>query len=132
MFKLMGKEINAILGAQRILIRTYVYRLVCNFVHPIKNRILHDMALTYKFQLFACWKIIYDFLSSANFLKINFFKEIISGIPSHQSQTICIQIRPHQVSGLIWIHIVCKGYQQTTLASKELIKINCFSIKKLF
>ena len=41
------------------------------------------------------------------------------GLPS-EWQTFRIQIRPDILSGLIWIHIVCKGYQQTTQIGKEL------------
>ena len=41
------------------------------------------------------------------------------GIPS-ECQTVCIQIRPDILSGLIWVQTVCKGYQQTTLVTKEL------------
>ena len=34
-------------------------------------------------------------------------------------QRVWIQIRPDILSGLIWIQTVCKDYQQTTLAGKE-------------
>ena len=46
---------------------------------------------------------------------------ILSGIPS-KCQTACIQIRPDILSGLIWVQIVCKGFQQMTLAGKELME----------
>ena len=28
---------------------------------------------------------------------------------------------PDVLSGLIWVHTICKGYQETTLGGKELI-----------
>ena len=40
-------------------------------------------------------------------------------------QTVKTQIMPDIWSGLIWVQTVCKDYQQTTLASKELAQ--CFS-----
>ena len=41
-------------------------------------------------------------------------------LPS-RCQTVWIQIRPEILSGLIWVEIVCKGYQQTSkcLAGSE-------------
>ena len=54
------------------------------------------------------------------FYKINFFKKILSGIPS-ECQTVWIQIRLDILSGLIWVQTVCKGYQQMTPVGKELI-----------
>ena len=40
------------------------------------------------------------------------FREIFQ--ESHLCQTVCIQIRPDSLSGLIWVQTVCKGYQLTT------------------
>ena len=48
-----------------------------------------------------------------------FFRKILSGIAS-EFRTVCIQIRPDFLSGLIWVQTICKGYQQTTLVNKEL------------
>ena len=48
-----------------------------------------------------------------------------SGRPS-EWQTVWIQIRPDKMLGLIWVQIVCKGYQETTLVGKELEKISKF------
>ena len=45
-----------------------------------------------------------------------FFSEI-----SEECQAVWIQIMP---VGLIWVQIVCKGYQQTTLVSKEFMTTN--------
>ena len=63
-------------------------------------------------------------LSSADiFFKISFFLVVVflndlSGI-SVECQAVWIQIMPDVLSGLIWVQIVCKGNQQTTLVSKE-------------
>ena len=35
------------------------------------------------------------------------------------SQAVWVQIMLNDLFGLIWVQIVCKGYQQTTLVSKE-------------
>ena len=59
------------------------------------------------------------FLSSADFFQNQFFRKILSEIPS-ECQTVWIQIRPDISSGLIWVQIVCKGYQQMALVGKEL------------
>ena len=59
----------------------------------------------------AYWVIMHFFLSSADFFQNQLFEE---RKPS-ECQTVWIQIRPEVLSGLIWIQIVCKGYQQTTL-----------------
>ena len=38
-------------------------------------------------------------------------------------QTVCIQIRPDILSGLIWVQTVCKGYQQTTKVAPSRQKV---------
>ena len=48
-------------------------------------------------ELFAPLVNLHVFLSSADFFKINFFKEILSRIPS-ECQTVWIQIRPDALS----------------------------------
>ena len=58
------------------------------------------------------------FLSSADSFKNKLFEKILSGIPS-ESQTVWILIWPDDSSGLIWVHTVCHGYEQTTLVDKE-------------
>ena len=50
----------------------------------------------------ACWVILHAFLLSADF----FSKSILD---ADQAPAFCW--------GLIWVQIVCKGYQQTTLAT---------------
>ena len=47
-----------------------------------------------------------------------FFQNDLSGI-SVECQVVWIQIMPDFLSGLIWVQIVRKGNQQTTLASNE-------------
>ena len=37
-----------------------------------------------------------------------------------ECQTVWTLIRPVDSSGLIWVQIVCQGFQQTTLLGKEL------------
>ena len=59
------------------------------------------------------------FKSSADFFQNHLFRKILSGIPS-ECQADWIQIRTDGLSGLIWVHTVCKSYQGTTLEGKEL------------
>ena len=47
-----------------------------------------------------------------------FFLNDLSGI-SVECQAVRIYIMPDVLSGLIWVQIVCKDNQQTTLVSKE-------------
>ena len=58
------------------------------------------------------------FFKISLFLAVAFFGHDISGI-SEVCQAVWIQIIPDVLSGLIWVQIVCKGNQQTTLVSKE-------------
>ena len=60
------------------------------------------------------------------FSKSFFFLKILSGIPT-DCQTDWIQFRPNILSGLIWLQTVCKGYEQTTIVSKELNKLQGLS-----
>ena len=57
-----------------------------------------------------------DFFSS----KLKVFERFFRNAKNSESQTVLIQIRPDKTSGLIWVQTVCKGYQQTTLADKNL------------
>ena len=50
-------------------------------------------------------------LSSATFFKTNFFQKNLSGTLSG-CQTVWIQIRTNVMSVLIWVQIICKGYQE--------------------
>ena len=61
------------------------------------------------------WVLSSDFL----FKIISQVRNIIWGIPS-ELQTDWSQIRPDVLSGLIWVQTVCKCYQQTTPAGREL------------
>ena len=89
-------------------------------------RLLHD-AISSKqivckiINLNAFWVICYAMLSSADFFQNQLFRAILSGIPS-EFQMVWIQTRPDVLSCLIWVRIVCKSYQQTTLVGKELIQ----------
>ena len=65
-----------------------------------------------------CRLLVFFFSKSVCFLLLLFFGNDLSGILA-EFQAVWIQIMPHVLSGLIWVHIVCKGNQQTTLVSKE-------------
>ena len=62
---------------------------------------------------------LWHFLFMLFFFVCWFFLLFFSRIPS-VCQTVWIQIRPDILSGLIWVHTVCKGYKQMTLVSKGL------------
>ena len=70
-----------------------------------------------------CWVIFHSFLLSADFFQNQLFWKNLSGIPS-ECQTVWIQIRPDILSVLVWVQIVCKGFQQTILGGKDLIEIS--------
>ena len=61
-------------------------------------------------------------LSSGDFFQNELFRKVLSGALS-ECQTVWIQIRTDILSILIWVQILCKGYQQTkeVTASKERI-----------
>ena len=65
------------------------------------------------------------FFSKSTFSK-NFFRIIIS------VKTVCIQIRPDILSGLIWVQTVFKNCEQTTLVGKELTPFPPFKTKSTF
>ena len=67
--------------------------------------------------LFVYWEIFHAFMPSADFLKMNFFEKFFQ--ECHQCQTVWSQIRTNILCGLVWVQIVCKRYQQTTLVGKE-------------
>ena len=54
---------------------------------------------------------------SLHFFQNHLYRNILSGIPS-DCQTVWVQIRPDNLSGLIWVQTVCKGFQRTTLVDK--------------
>ena len=81
------------------------------FTHP-KDLDIQPVSSTE--QVFCCLLIIF---------KSIFLEKILSGIPS-VCQTAWIQSRPDLLSGLTWVQTVCHGYQQTTLAGKELTSID--------
>ena len=61
------------------------------------------------------------FLSADFFFQIYFFRKFLSEIPL-ECQPVWIQFRHVILSGLTWAQIVCKGYQQTSHADKEVAK----------
>ena len=61
------------------------------------------------------------------FFKINFFKKLFQEY--HQSVSLDQDQAQHFVMP-IWVHTVCKGYQQTTLVGKELKLNNEILFKK--
>ena len=54
------------------------------------------------------------FSKPADFFQNRLFQKILLGLQS-ECQTVSIQISFNILSGLIWVHTVCKGYQQRTL-----------------
>ena len=89
-------------------------------------------------QLAAYWVILHDFLSSADFFKINFFEiffrntiRVSNSLDPDQARCYVGpgkkltggKFRP-VTSGLTWVQSVCKGYLQTILVGKELTKNN--------
>ena len=62
------------------------------------------------------------------FFNINFFEKLFQEYHLSVKQR-WIQIRPDVLSDLIWVQIVCKSYQQTTLGDKR-VKITDKNINK--
>ena len=75
--------------------------------------------------------ILHAFWSSADCFQNQLFKKILSGIPSG-CKTVLIQIRPDDLSGLIWDQTVHKVYQQTihTQVGKALMKMYFIQVCK--
>ena len=71
---------------------------------------------------------LHAFLSSADFFHNQFFpKNSFGNIPS-ECQTVEPD-RPNMLSGLIWVHTVCKGYQQTTKIPASGERVNLLSYR---
>ena len=81
----------------------------------IKSALL-IIILSLHFSLLACWVIL---LSKSTFSQ----KFNLLGIPS-EWQTVCIQIRPDVLSGLIWVQVVCKGFQQARKITTRRLRVN--------
>ena len=64
---------------------------------------------------------VFMFLSSADYFENDLFKKFVQNKHQGTCQTVKTQIRPDILSGLIWVQTVCKVYEQTTQAGKELI-----------
>ena len=61
--------------------------------------------------------VIFFCLFQNRFFSKNYFKNAITISEKqfvNQCKTVWIQIRPDILFGLIWLQIVCKGYQQMT------------------
>ena len=69
-------------------------------------------------KLFAYWVILHIFCRLLIFSKLTFSRKNSGTLSEYQ--VVWIQIRTDILSVLIWVQTVCKGYQQTTLAGKEL------------
>ena len=79
------------------------------------------------------WKFFRLFCRLLFFSKINYFEKFFQKY--HQCHKVWTQIRPNILLGLIWVQIVCKGYQQMTLVGKGLSLIHLPTIisrKNLF
>ena len=79
--------------------------------------------------------LTFNFLHAGEFFMLScplliFFSNQLSAIPS-ECRTVWIQIRPDILSGLIWVLAVCRGYQQNTLADKELKLMVLTGLKSL-
>ena len=81
-----------------------------NNIHVYLGQGLHCSQVTD----YACFSVVCYF----------FFKTTLnfSGIPS-KGQTVWIQIKPDILSCLIWVQLICKGYQRPTLVSRQIYAI---------
>ena len=83
----------------------YVYD-TCSYCHDLTLCMLGN---------FACFLVVCGL-----FLKLTLSKK-------SECKTVWIQIRPDFLSGLIWVHTVCKGFQRTTkvATSRERVIFYC-------
>ena len=81
-----------------------------NNIHVYLGQGLHCSQVT----CYACFSVVCYFLFKTT---LNF-----SGIPS-KCQTVWIQIKPDILSCLIWVQLICKGYQRPTLVSRQIYAI---------
>ena len=77
----------------------------------VLNRIRFNSLLPGKFFMLLCHLLI--------FFKINFFEKFFQEYHQNVKQ-FWILIRPDSLSGLIWVQIVCKSYQETILVGNQL------------
>ena len=80
-----------------------------NNIHVYLGQGLHRSQVTD----YACFSVVYFFFKTT----LNF-----SGILS-KCQTVWIQIKPDILSCLIWVQLICKGYQRPTLVSRQIYAI---------
>ena len=95
--------------------------ILTNTLNAIQHKVAHRQTDCVYVRLASCLlgNFAY-FLSSADFLKKQLLRNILSGIPS-EWQRVWIQVRSNIFSGLVRAKIVCKGAQQTTLVDKQLV-----------
>ena len=79
------------------------------------------VAVRRKTQPFICWEIFHDFLQPAEFFQNQLFWKTFSGIPPDIKEFGSRSGTSFKMSCLIWVQTVCKGYQRTTQAGKELM-----------
>ena len=112
MLKLKGKTISTILCSKMLQILTFAQTLLGGYLKIYKSYSFNSLSTDKFLYVFFFCRLLISF-------KINFFKKILSGIPS-EFQTVWTQIRPYKKSDLIWIQTFCKVYQQTAVVGKEL------------
>ena len=91
-----------------VYVREKMQRL--NNIHVYLGQGLHCSQVT----CYACFSVVCYILLKTT---LNF-----SGIPS-KCQTVWIQIKPDILSCLIWVQLICKGYQRPTLVSRQIYAI---------
>ena len=93
-------------------------RAATNINHwlTVQSRWFKNDILAKKFILISFWIFQYFFYYSftLNYCAIFYSLDAWIFLIPTGCQTIWILIRPHIMSGLIWVQTVCKGYQQTT------------------
>ena len=88
--------------------------------HACTCSTFHFNSLTlfaYKVLSWFCRLLI--FFKISLFVVVVFFPKKSFGNISRVSRSLDPEIMPDFLLGLIWVQVVCKGYQQTTLVSKE-------------
>ena len=105
------REPNLYASIASVLKANYIYIYIYIYICPVGN---------FEFSFDLCWIFLNQPFSK------NSFRNTIR---------VSNSLDPDQarhLSGLIWVQTVCKGYQRTTLAGKELIKfrnkMNCFGV----
>ena len=92
--------------------------LSCTYVKKCSDWITYMYISDRVFIAHKC-QIMHAFLSSAIFFQNNldFFRNTI------KVSTVWLQIKPDILSCLIWVQLICKGYQRPTLVSRQIYAI---------